>query len=176
MKYLIFFLVFVVRCYFSSKIFRAARYDKSITLFSPEGELLQVSYANVASKKGAPIICIKAMNNSLVLCCLSQDTRFLLDQRSIDKISRIDDSIWMGFSGLSGDGRSLIKKAMLYTNKFRLLYGSPATVAAVAREIGNLQHSATLTGGQIIFYFFFEILISYYRRTSLRSSCHPYRI
>ena len=168
-KYLVLILSIFSKCF--SRIYPTDRYDKSITLFSPDGELLQVNYANVASKNGAPIICIKAENNAIIMCCISLlETRALLEKRAIEKVSLIDDSIWMGFSGLSGDGRALTRKARLFCNNFRLTFGYPPTISAVAREIGKVHHMATLKGGKHFLSMKESITESLSRRTPLRSS------
>lgn len=128
-----------------------ARYDKSITLFSPEGNLLQVEYAKEAGKRGASLLCARSAKDGEVMICIPSPPAVdaLLDRRSIDKISRIDDGIWCAFSGLSGDGRLLIKEARKFCINFHSKFGSTPSVETVARFIGELQHESTLTQGTI---------------------------
>ena len=124
------------------------RYDKSINLFSPEGDLLQVGYAEIASERGATVICAPVSDSSLIIC-IESDPEFdvLLDRRLIDKISKVDDNIWMCFSGLVGDGRAMIRKARKFCLEYHVQYDTSPSVSAVANHLGEIQHQATLSGG-----------------------------
>lgn len=125
-----------------------SRYDKSINLFSPEGDLLQVGYAEIASEKGSTVVCAPVNDNSLVVCIESDpDFDILLDKKHIDKISKVDDNIWMCFSGLVGDGRSMVRKARKFCLEYHVQYGSSPTVSSLANYLGEIQHQATLAGG-----------------------------
>lgn len=71
----------------------------------------------------------------------------LLDRRSIDKISKVNDKTWIAFSGLSGDGRFVIQAAQSYSLKFYSKFGFTPAVSSIARSIGELQHESTITRG-----------------------------
>ena len=129
-----------------------SRYDKSINVFSPEGDLLQVAYAELAGERGATVVCIPTEDDGFILCMEGNPKQnILLDKRAIDKISKVDDSTWLSFSGLAGDGRSIIRQTREFCNDFHLQYGVSPAVSVVAKHIGEIQHKATLVGSKYIY-------------------------
>ena len=140
-------LILFIICYCDAAS-KYANYDKSINLFSPNGELLQVAYAEVAGDRGATAVCVPTNEDSIIVC-IESDSNFdiLLDKRPIDKICKIEDNIWLTFSGFAGDGRSLIRQAREFCGRYRMTYGSSASIESVANFIGEKQHEATLEGG-----------------------------
>ena len=125
------------------------RYDKNVNLFSANGELLQVQYAKEAGLKGASILCSHTSDGEVVLCIPTrEDTQTLQDRRSVDKVAKISEGMWLAFSGLAGDGRAITKSARNFCNDYQFQFGIIPTVRSVARHIGEEQHESTLTGGR----------------------------
>ena len=125
----------------------SSRYDKSAILFSPDGDLLQVEYAEKAAKKGAPLIAC-CSNDIIVLCSPTSSNYELLDRRYIDKISEVWDGLWMCSTGLQGDGKALLREARTYCVDFKSQFGCAPSASALSRHIGQIKHQATLTGGK----------------------------
>ena len=73
-------------------------YDKSLSIFSPEGTLSQVEYALEAVKKGGLSIGMIG-KKCIILAAERKAVPKLQDQRTIKKINRIDSHIAMAFSG-----------------------------------------------------------------------------
>jgi len=125
------------------------RYDKNVNLFSSSGELLQVQYARNAGLRGAPILCSQSAENDIVLCLPTPAAvQTLQDRRSVDKVAKVGDGLWLAFSGLAGDGRALTRAARQFCLDYSSKFGSNPTVRSVARYIGEVQHESTLTGGK----------------------------
>jgi 20S proteasome alpha/beta subunit len=125
-------------------------YDKNINIFSPNGELLQLMYAEKACDRGCGVLCLRTPSNEVILCTLSREADALMDRRSIDKIQKVDESIWVTFSGLLGDGRTLVSEARKYCSEFRERFGIAPTISALTNYIGDIQHQATMSGGLFI--------------------------
>ena len=125
-----------------------APYDKSARFFSPDGELMQLSYADQAGENGESLICLVTAEQSIVLVCpsLSSSSSQLLDRRCVDKISRIEDGIWIATAGLLGDTRHLVREARIFCVDQRKKFGARATVKSVASYVGRLQYESTLQG------------------------------
>lgn len=118
--------------------------DSAMT-FSPSGDLLQVEGADMAGMLGNPLIaCVSEVDQSIVLCTKPLPLQSLMDSRSIDKVSKVDSNIWIAFSGLAGDGRSLVRLARQFCSSFRMEFGCAPPVIAVARELGDIQHKCTM--------------------------------
>lgn len=125
------------------------RYDKNVNLFSSSGELLQVQYARNAGLRGAPILCSQSAENDIILCLPTPAAvQALQDRRSVDKVAKVGDGLWLAFSGLAGDGRALTRAARQFCLDYSSKFGSNPTVRSVARYIGEVQHESTLTGGK----------------------------
>lgn len=130
---------------------RSSPYDLSINWFSDQGELVQVDYARKAAiKEGLPTVCGISHDNEVILCSKINTIRHrLLDKRSVDKISRVYDHVYLASSGLAGDARALLEKARIFCINHQHKFGTRPSVYAVARYIGEIQHEATLGGGRL---------------------------
>jgi 20S proteasome alpha/beta subunit len=130
---------------------RNGAFDKSVNMFSDEGELLQVKYARNAGLQGGSVVCATSSSNDLLVCIPNQpELPVLLDRRSVDKISKVDDEIWFAFSGLAGDGRALISQARKYCIEYRSQFGCSPTGRSVASVVSQLQHDSTVSGSKLL--------------------------
>ncbi len=121
-------------------------YDRAAIIFSPEGDLYQVRYAFEAVKKGWTSIGVRG-RDAVVLAAEKRRLSPLLDLESIDKIYKVDDHVGVVFAGMGSDGRVLIDYARLVAVRHRLLYGEPATVDYLAKQIADLKQVYTQHGG-----------------------------
>ena len=139
-------IILYLRALFAIAVTVYSQYDQMVNLFDPNGELLQVKYAEKASSKGNPLICFIS-ENVLCLVCRSPPYDNLFDHTTIDKVEKVDDEIWASYCGLAGDGKALIRSSRSFSVGFRKQFGFPPPVVAMAKHIGDAQHEATLKGG-----------------------------
>ena len=123
-------------------------YDRAITLFSPDGRLLQVEYARKTVSQGSAALALVGKDSVVFVA----DKRFpevekLIVTESIEKIFKIDDSIGTAISGMIADGRALIEKAQLEAQQHRVTYNEPADMLLLIKKISSEMQAFTQYGG-----------------------------
>ena len=121
-------------------------YDKSLSIFSPEGTLSQVEYALEAVKKGGLSIGMIG-KKCIVIAAERKAVPKLQDQRTIRKINRIDSHIAMTFAGIIADSRSLSDYARLQSQSIRYSLDIPPTVDNIAKQIAFKMQEYTQKSG-----------------------------
>ncbi|MCQ2818224.1 MAG: archaeal proteasome endopeptidase complex subunit alpha [archaeon] len=121
-------------------------YDKSLSIFSPEGTLSQVEYAMEAVKHGGLSIGVTG-KRCLILIAERKAAPKLQDQRTIRKIGKIDSHISMTFAGIVADSRSLFDYGRLESQSFRYSLDTPPTVDYVAKQIAFRKQDYTQKSG-----------------------------
>lgn len=121
-------------------------YDRAITVFSPDGKLFQVQYAQEAVKRGYTALGIKT-DAGVVLAAERRTTSELVEDGSVEKIFRIDKHIGAAASGLIADARVLIDRARVEAQVNRLRYDELISVKTLAKTIGDTKQIYTQHGG-----------------------------
>ena len=121
-------------------------YDRAITVFSPEGRLLQVEYAKKAVSHGAMTMAI-VYKDGVLLIADRRLTEKLLVAESVRKISAIDSHVLTSFSGMTMDARVLIKRCRVFAQQHKLTYGEPIDVEGVVKFISDIEQQYTQYGG-----------------------------
>ncbi len=85
--------------------------------------------------------------NTLVLAIEKKAAQKLQEDRTLQKIVKIDAHIALSFAGLTADARVLISKAMLEAQSFRLSVEDAPSVEYMAKYIANVQQQYTQKGG-----------------------------
>jgi proteasome alpha subunit len=121
-------------------------YDRAITMFSPDGRLLQVEYAKKTVKQGTTAIGI-VCKDGVVLVADKRIIDRLMVPESIEKIYQIDEHIAVTVSGLVSDGRVLIERAQLKAQQHRVAFDSPIDIIEIIKDISDLKQLCTQSGG-----------------------------
>ena len=121
-------------------------YDRTITVFSPDGRLFQVEYAREAVKRGTTALGIIYKNGVLLGIDKNIGTR-LLKGESIEKIFKLDSHIATATSGLVADARRLVDYARELCQEERFLYNEPINVEVLTKKICDLKQMYTQWGG-----------------------------
>ncbi len=121
-------------------------YDRAITVFSPDGRLLQVEYAKKAVSHGAMTLGI-VYKDGILLVSDRRITEKLMVAESVHKISKIDDHVAGTFAGYTSDARVLIKKCRVFAQQHKLTYGEPVDIEGVVKYVSDLEQAYTQYGG-----------------------------
>ncbi len=119
-------------------------YDRAITVFSPDGRLLQVEYALAATKRATLAVGIKS-KEGVALIAVKKHMSPLAEPPA--KIHRIDKHIGAIAAGLVGDGLVLIDRSRVESQYNKLIYGEPITVKNLARKIALFKQQYTQYAG-----------------------------
>jgi len=122
-------------------------YDRAITIFSPDGHLFQVEYAQEAVEKGATAVAIRG-NNVVVLGVEKKATQKLQEDRTVRKICSIDSHVALAFAGLTADARVMIDRARTECQQHRLTVEDAVTVEYITRSLANLKQRYTQSNGR----------------------------
>ena len=125
---------------------QAMGYDRTASMFSPDGHLLQVEYAEKTVRLGSSSIGMVCADGVLII----SDRRIndkLISPHSANKIYEIDNHIISSAAGILSDARILVERARIQAQQNKVTYDSPIEVESIIREIANTKQMFTQYGG-----------------------------
>lgn len=121
-------------------------YDRAITMFSPDGRLLQVEYAKKTVRQGSTAIGM-VCSDGVLLVADKRIVDSLVVPESVEKIWQIDEHIGAAASGILSDARVLIDRAQLRAQQNRVTYDSEIDTLTIVKEMCDLKQICTQSGG-----------------------------
>ena len=125
---------------------QAMGYDRAATMFSPDGHLLQVEYAEKIVKLGSASIGLVCKDGVVII----SDKRIrdkLIAFESAHKIFEVDEHIISTFAGIFSDARVLIDQAQILAQQNRVTYNSPIESISVIKMVADRMQMSTQYGG-----------------------------
>jgi len=121
-------------------------YDRSITMFSPDGRLLQVEYAKKTVKQG-PTALAMVCKDGVIFVADKRVSSKLMVPEAIEKMFMIDDHIGATAAGIISDARVLVDRAQLKAQQHSVTYDSKIDIISVVKDICDLKQICTQSAG-----------------------------
>lgn len=125
---------------------QAMGYDRTATMFSPDGHLLQVEYAEKTVRLGSSSIGMVCKDGVVIVSDRRVNDKLILPE-SATKVYEIDEHIVASAAGILSDARVLVEKARLTAQQNKITYDSPIDVEEIIREVANTKQMFTQYGG-----------------------------
>jgi len=125
---------------------QAMGYDRTATMFSPEGHLLQVEYAEKTVRLGSSSLGMVCTDGAFILADKRVEDGLIVPS-SANKIYEIDAHLISSVAGIISDARVLIERAQIISQQHRLTYDSPIEPELVIKEISNIKQQFSQYGG-----------------------------
>ena len=117
-------------------------YDRAATMFSPDGHILQVEYAERTVRLGSASIGITCKDGVVIVADKRVNDKLIIPD-SANKIYEIDEHVMSSAAGILSDARILIARAQLISQQHRVTYDSAIDMESVIREIANVMQAFT---------------------------------
>ncbi len=117
-------------------------YDRAATMFSPDGHILQVEYAEKTIRLGSASVGI-VCSDGVVIIADKRIRDSLLVAESASKIYEIDSHIIASAAGILSDARVLIERAQLMAQQHTVTYDTPTDIESVIKDIANVKQQFT---------------------------------
>lgn len=121
-------------------------YDRTATMFSPEGTILQVEYAQKTVRLGSSSIGMACSDGVFILSDKRNTDKLVANQTS-NKIYELDGHLIGAAAGIVSDARILMEKAQVLSQQHKVTYDSPIEPELVIKDIANTMQQFTQYGG-----------------------------
>jgi proteasome alpha subunit len=121
-------------------------YDRSITMFSPDGRLLQVEYAKKTVRQGSTALGICCKDGVVIVADKRINSKLMVPE-AIEKMFRIDDHIAATASGIISDARVLVDRAQVRAQQHSVTYDSKIDILSIVKDICDLKQICTQSAG-----------------------------
>jgi len=117
-------------------------YDRSATMFSPDGHILQVEYAEKTVRLGTASIGINCSDGVVIIADKGKKDELIISD-SADKIYEIDEHVMASAAGILSDARILVNHIRVNAQQHRVTYDTPVDIESVIRELSDVKQQYT---------------------------------
>lgn len=121
-------------------------YDRAATMFSPDGRLLQVEYAEKTVRLGSASIGITCTDGVTIVSDKRITDTLVVPEASM-KIWEIDNHIIASAAGILSDARVLMERIQVVAQQHRITYDAPIDTESIIKEVANIKQAFTQYGG-----------------------------
>lgn len=121
-------------------------YDRTATMFSPEGHLLQVEYAEKTVRLGPASIGMVCSDGIFIIADKRINDKLIVHNSAV-KVHEIDSHIIASVAGIVSDSRILIEKAQVLAQQHRITYDSAAPTESITKDIADVKQQFSQYGG-----------------------------
>ncbi len=121
-------------------------YDRAITMFSPDGRLLQVEYATKTVRIGNTAMGIVCKDGVLLVTDKRINDKLIVSS-AIEKIFRIDDHLIATAAGILSDARVLVERAQQKAQENQITFDNPVDTLTIVKDMCSLKQMCTQSGG-----------------------------
>ncbi|KAK1348329.1 subunit alpha of proteasome [Hamiltosporidium tvaerminnensis] len=124
-------------------------YDNALAVFSPDGRLIQVEYAQHASEQGSLVV-FSTSKEYISVCIEKKGSNKMLVEDDEQKIVLIDPDqhFYMAYAGLSPDSYVIIEKARVICRNYKLQTSENITLTQLAVRLSGVKQKYTIQGGK----------------------------
>lgn len=120
--------------------YRRSLYDTDVTVWSPQGRLLQVEYAMEAVKQGSACLGLVGSKHVVLGALKRQPNELSSYQR---KLLEIDEHVVIAIAGLNADARSLAKYMRTECLNHKYVFGAPLQAARLVTDVADKYQRCT---------------------------------
>jgi proteasome alpha subunit len=117
-------------------------YDRAATMFSPDGHILQVEYAEKTVRLGSASIGVVCSDGVVIIADKKIKDNLIVGE-SANKIFEVDDHIIGSAAGILSDARILVERAQVMSQQNKVTYDSPIDVGSIIKDISNVKQQYT---------------------------------
>ncbi|EDK37722.2 hypothetical protein PGUG_01820 [Meyerozyma guilliermondii ATCC 6260] len=123
------------------------RYDSRTTIFSPEGRLYQVEYAQEAISLAGTAIGILAKDGVVLACEKKFTSKLLDDDGSAEKLYALNDNMIAAVAGMTADASILVNHARYAAQKYLKTYNEQMPCEMLIKRVCDIKQGYTQHGG-----------------------------
>lgn len=122
------------------------KYDRALSIFSPDGRIFQVEYAQLASERGSPVIFYSDEKTISVAIEKRAESkhRILSD---LDKFKEVETNIYVSFAGIHPDSAVILDRIIYIAREYCISNNEKIDIKKLALETSDYIQRYTITGG-----------------------------